>query len=250
MSSHERDKIYPALIKAQAEVKNVEFNATNPFFKSKYADLGSHIETIKPAFEKFGLGIVQQVISHSLLNNEMQLGVRTTVVHESGQYIESEVCLPIKGGPKAAQEAGAIITYLRRYSLGAIANVYSGGDVDGNPTPDDKVIPGAKATVAHSREDAENEVTKMKSNSAKTPPQPPSAPAKKSGFSRIDAITLLMDIDKSVKNSFQATAILTELKPKSADQLRVLAPIYREARDGGLEVEHAAKIANEKFAKQ
>lgn len=118
-----------ALLKAQAELGAVAENATNPFFKSNYADLGEHIKTIKPVFTKHGLAVTQFVTGS---DNEM--GVTTMLIHESGEWLRDTATIPLeeeKGNSKA-QTAGKAISYLRRYMLAAVANVYSGDDNDGN----------------------------------------------------------------------------------------------------------------------
>jgi len=124
-----------ALLKAQAELGAITENATNPFFKKSYADLGEHIRTIKPAFQKNGL-VITQFVSGS--NDE--IGVTTMLMHESGEWLKSTAVIQMeqeKGNSKA-QTAGKAISYLRRYALAAVANVYSGDDNDGNIEPPKK----------------------------------------------------------------------------------------------------------------
>ena len=45
-----------ALVKAQAEIGVAIKDATNPHFRSKYADLASVVAAIKPAAAKHGIG--------------------------------------------------------------------------------------------------------------------------------------------------------------------------------------------------
>ncbi len=71
-----------ALSKAQAELESAKMDADNPFFKSRYATLGSVIETAKPALEKNGLAIVQLPISEN-----SSIGLRTVLMHSSGEWI-------------------------------------------------------------------------------------------------------------------------------------------------------------------
>lgn len=122
-------KLAAALLKAQSELGAVTENATNPFLKSKYADLGEHINTIKPVFEKNGL-----VITQFPTGGSGEIGVTTILIHESGEWLQSSAVIPIEkeAGNSKAQTAGKAISYLRRYSLAAVANVYSGDDNDGN----------------------------------------------------------------------------------------------------------------------
>ena len=67
-----------ALTKAQAEMGGAVMDADNPFFKSKYADLGSIIRVIKPPFAKHGL-------SYSVpITSEDRIGVETVTSTRAG----------------------------------------------------------------------------------------------------------------------------------------------------------------------
>jgi len=113
-----------ALNKAQAEMGGAAKDANNPFFKSKYADLGSVIRAIKEPFASNGLSYSQFPISEA-----DTVGVDTILMHSSGEWIESRLLLPmVKADP---QKAGSAITYARRYALQAIAGIPSEDD-DGN----------------------------------------------------------------------------------------------------------------------
>ena len=107
-----------ALTKAQAEMGGAVMDADNPFFKSKYADLGSIIRVIKPPFKKHGLSYSQFPIT-----SEDRIGVETIIVHESGQYLANEFTMRV---PKAdPQSAGGVISYCRRYALQAVCGIPS-----------------------------------------------------------------------------------------------------------------------------
>jgi len=125
------ENLLKALINAQNEFPAVPFDATNPYYKSRYATLGSLIETVKPTLKKYGLGFTQLVIGCG-----GEVGLTTILFHESGEQIESTIMLAVPGGNNLAQEAGKTITYLRRYMLGSILGIYSDEDNDGNsPVP-------------------------------------------------------------------------------------------------------------------
>jgi hypothetical protein len=121
-----------ALSKAQAEMPPAEMKSVNPFFKSKYADLGSVIKAAKPVMAKHGLSISQLPTSLGDM-----LGVTTILMHESGEWIEDTIMLPIneEKGKSAAQVAGSVISYLRRYSFASILGMYADEDIDGNAPP-------------------------------------------------------------------------------------------------------------------
>ena len=105
-----------ALNKAQAEMGGADKSANNPFFKSSYADLGSVIAAIKIPFANHGLSYSQLPV----FRNDCA-GVRTIILHISGEFLESELVLPMS--KKDAQAVGSAITYARRYALQAMAGV-------------------------------------------------------------------------------------------------------------------------------
>lgn len=113
-----------AMAAAQSEMGAAIKGSSNPFFKSKYADLGSVIEAIKPHFAANGLSYVQFPIS-----SENAVGVTTRLMHSSGEWLEQEYYIPL--GKMDAQSAGSAITYARRYALQAIAGIPAEDD-DGN----------------------------------------------------------------------------------------------------------------------
>ncbi len=129
MKSEQLNELATALAKAQAEMPAVPMNAVNPFLKNKYADLAEMIRVASPVLAKHGLSISQQPVSM-----DGQIGVVTTLLHTSGQWIEDTISLPLgdEKGKSLAQVAGSIITYLRRYSYGAIVGLATDEDTDGN----------------------------------------------------------------------------------------------------------------------
>jgi len=94
----------------QQEVKAIEKDSENPYFKSSYFDINKIIEVLKPILNTQGLAIYQPVIFQDGKN------ILTTTVAdiESGEFITSSISLPDNLEP---QKMGSAITYLRRYSL-------------------------------------------------------------------------------------------------------------------------------------
>lgn len=147
-------KLAEALSRAQAEMHAAKFNATNPFLKNKYADLGSIIDTAKPVLGKHGLAVTQLTF-----NDGDRVGVETVLTHASGEWLSTQFSLPLadEKGKSNAQVAGSIITYLRRYSLAAILGMYSDEDTDGNEVkqelkpreakPDEKPVESETMTI-------------------------------------------------------------------------------------------------------
>jgi uncharacterized protein (DUF3820 family) len=117
-----RAKLHSALVKAIAETQDVHADSTNPFHKNKYASLGAHLALIKPIFAKHGLAVVQFPTS-----DENRIGVLTTIIHEEGSQMMQEICIPVADNVKG-QDAGAIISYLRRYALAAVAGIATDDD--------------------------------------------------------------------------------------------------------------------------
>jgi hypothetical protein len=161
-----------ALNKAQAKVGAAKMDSTNPFYQSKYSSLGSVIETIKPIAQEFGLSIAQFPIS---TNNSM--GIKNVLMHSSGEWIAQDVLVPFTMDDKnLAQTAGKMITYLRRYSLAAIFNVYADEDIDAGG-PDDMQAPSKQL----SREQA---AARAKQNEVKPLVRPLAPEALKSSLIR------------------------------------------------------------------
>ncbi|WP_130807670.1 ERF family protein [Senegalia massiliensis] len=115
-----------ALSKFQAEITNPANTATNPFFKSKYAPLNDVLNNVRPILSKHGLSVVQ-----APAGDGENIVVTTLLIHESGEWIESEP-LVLKADKPTAQGAGSAITYARRYALSAILGISSEDDDDGN----------------------------------------------------------------------------------------------------------------------
>lgn len=110
--------IAKAIVAAQSEMTDATKEAKNPFFKSKYADLNSVREAIMPALTKNKCAVLQPVI---LLETGRSV-VRTTVLHESGEFYSADtevVCSKIND----AQAYGSAISYARRYGLQSMFNV-------------------------------------------------------------------------------------------------------------------------------
>ena len=117
--------LFAALVKAQAQMGGAVRDSANPFFKSKYADLASVMEAIRPAFAANGLGFIQLI--HDAENSAC---VETMLIHESGEtFMCGKVSVPVSKAD--AQGYGSAITYAKRYSLQAAVGVPSVDD-DGN----------------------------------------------------------------------------------------------------------------------
>lgn len=104
-------QIAVALLKAQTEMANAKKGSTNPFFKSKYADLNSIREATIPILNSNGIVVLQPIV-----NIENKNYVKTILLHESGESMESLTEI-IYNKINDAQAQGSGISYARRYSL-------------------------------------------------------------------------------------------------------------------------------------
>ena len=117
--------IATALVKAQSEMSNPAKGNTNPFFKSKYADLNAVREAVIPVLNANGISVLQP-----MKNVDGKNYVNTILLHESGEQIESFTEI-IYSKQNDAQVQGSGITYARRYGLQSFVCVGADDD-DGN----------------------------------------------------------------------------------------------------------------------
>ena len=114
-------KIATALLKAQKATGAAKKGASNPFYKSKYADLGSVMQACKEHLNENGITVLQPI-----MNNV----VETILVHESGEWMSSEtpIVCAVQNDP---QKLGSSISYARRYGLQSMVFIPAEDD-DGN----------------------------------------------------------------------------------------------------------------------
>lgn len=115
-----------ALLKAQKSMGVALKDSKNPFFKSKYADLNSVIDASLSVLNDAGIVVLQPV---TVLDGKQY--VETKLIHaDSGESISSLTEVIVKSS-NDAQQAGAGITYARRFGLQALV-VLKAEDDDGN----------------------------------------------------------------------------------------------------------------------
>ena len=136
--SEKINNLTKSLLQFHKEIGKIAKTSTNPFFKSKYADLPSILDAINEPLQNAGLVII------SIPDND---GLTTLLLHsESGEYISANAIMkPVKNDP---QSIGSAITYQRRYSIGSILNLNIDNDDDGN-----------KASIKTEQEQQKTEVT-------------------------------------------------------------------------------------------
>jgi hypothetical protein len=140
------NELAKALARVQAKMKPAEFDSVNPYYKSKYASLGSVIQAYKEAAKGEGISISQLPISDG-----WYVGVENVIMHESGQWISERFLMPLDADSKnPTQEAGKAITYARRYGLASMFGIYSDEDTDGN-SPSQEVKKTVKPAIPDGR---------------------------------------------------------------------------------------------------
>jgi len=166
MQSEKIDLLSAALVAAQSEVTNAAKTATNPHFRSRYADLASVREAIVAPLAKHGLVVSQTFVprveplicEHAETRGGQEIrypvqslgSLRTLLMHSSGQWLASE--LPILCPWGDPQKLGSAISYYRRYALAAIAGIAQedddGTSASGRPAAAQSQRPAPRQTPA------------------------------------------------------------------------------------------------------
>jgi hypothetical protein len=111
-----------ALAKAQGEMGAAAKDASNPHFRSKYADLSSIMDACREPLSKHGLAVTQLPGR----GDDGSVQLTTILMHESGEHLGSTISSrPAQENP---QVVGSILTYLRRYALASVVGVVSDDD--------------------------------------------------------------------------------------------------------------------------
>jgi len=118
-------KLFAAVVAAGGELRNPPKDSVNPHFKSRYADLATVLDTVRPVLARHKLAVMQMPTE-----TEFGPGLATVVVHESGEWMRSTVRLyPGKLDP---QGIGSAMTYARRYGIQAALGIAADDDDDGH----------------------------------------------------------------------------------------------------------------------
>lgn len=131
--------IAPALVNAQAKIKNSLQTADNPFYKSTYATLDVVLDDVRPVLNRHGIAVMQDVTSSG-----DDVIISTMLLHVSGEWIQQDgMRLPME--KITPQGAGSAVTYGRRYTLPMMTGTATEKDDDGNAA--EKKPTQSKATV-------------------------------------------------------------------------------------------------------
>ena len=125
-----------ALIKFHEAVPTIHDNAES--FHGGFANLPGVLSNIGPALRANGL-----VVSQLPEDINGQPGLRTTLMHISGESVSAVTPLSISSGKNATQEWGKAVTYSRRYGLLSVLGLCV-GIVDNDADSDAVAAPAAK----------------------------------------------------------------------------------------------------------
>lgn len=135
-------QVAAALVKAQRQFSPALKSATNPHFKTKYADLSACVEAVIDALGSNGI-----FLSQPCHESDTGVIVETIFLHESGESFSAGK-LHVPASKQDPQGYGSALTYARRYSLMAACGIAPEDD-DGNAgskKPDAKTEPKPAAT--------------------------------------------------------------------------------------------------------
>jgi hypothetical protein len=115
-----------AMVKVQKTMRPALKDATNPHFKSKYADLAAVWDACRGPLTDNSITVWQDVTS-----DEKGVSVCTRLVHSSGEWAEfGPITVPLT--KQSAHEVGSATSYGKRYGLAAAVGVVCEEDDDGN----------------------------------------------------------------------------------------------------------------------
>ena len=118
LKSEQINELAAALAKTQGQIEGAKKSSSNPFFKSKYADLAECWNTCREALTANEISVIQMPEE---INENGRLNITTMLAHSSGQYISSTLTMTVtKLDPQAI---GSVITYGRRYALAAMVGL-------------------------------------------------------------------------------------------------------------------------------
>lgn len=108
-------------------VAKVKSKRTGVEFSYNYADISDVLAAAIPVLSEHGIAVLQP----TEVRDDGRTILRTVLIHESGESMESTFPLPHCDD---AQELGSALTYARRYALCALAAIASDDDDDGAQT--------------------------------------------------------------------------------------------------------------------
>jgi hypothetical protein len=131
--------IHAKILAAKQSFGGISKNATNPHFRSKYADLAGILDVVEPTLAEQGLLLLQPVEGGH---------VHTIIVDtETGESVVSAMAIP--DSITDPQKLGSCITYFRRYTLTSLLGLkVEDDDGNGASKPQPPATPAAKQDKA------------------------------------------------------------------------------------------------------
>lgn len=136
----------PALVLAKLEILQLPLVKDAQGVKAKYIRLNTLLAGIEPILAAQRLILLQGSRRLAMRGGVVAIGVTTRLLHESGEWIENEVMIPVVGAqknrdekkeggtifhPADAQAGGVSLTYGRRYGVFALLSIAVDEDSDG-----------------------------------------------------------------------------------------------------------------------
>ena len=142
--------VFVALCAAQGEMESVTKSAANGAFKkpdgtiSRYANLASVVDAVRPALSKHGLSFYHQMVECLAVPSA---AMRTTLSHGES---ETSICcdVPLIFAVNTMQGMKSATTYAKRVGLESITGVAPEDDDDGNAASATKPIKVAEPDTA------------------------------------------------------------------------------------------------------
>ena len=137
-TSETTDKIIPAFIDAQKDLKNTKKNKKGRW---DYASIDAILDDVRPILALNGLAITCDY-GFQVKDDAAQNGTVTALTrlyHASGQWLQYELQMPIGNASSGSlqQQVGATCTYARKYQISGILGIAPTDldDVDAAPEP-------------------------------------------------------------------------------------------------------------------
>lgn len=143
--------LFQKIFEIQKEIGAIPKDSINPYYQSKYADINTYLEIIKPLLQKHKL-LLLQPLSH--VENKPAI---TTILSdlENGDRIENSTILPENSDP---QKMGAAITYFRRFAIQSMFCLEAEDDDGNSASSRSQTVTNSPQTVKHTSQPVKNSV--------------------------------------------------------------------------------------------
>ena len=122
----EHKNVYAALAAAQMEMGKALKDAENPHFRSKYADLASVVDAVRPALNTHGIAFFH-IPTQSEFGHAME-----TVLYHGASETQIKATVPLILGKQDMQGYKSATTYAKRIGLESVTGIAPDDDDDGN----------------------------------------------------------------------------------------------------------------------